>query len=105
MFASIRKYHGVEDADEASIRIHANGLSDLLRSLPGFKGYYALDCGGGVAITISLYETREAAEASNQLAAEWVKTELGPMLPNPPEILVGELTATLLPQLLAPETM
>jgi hypothetical protein len=105
VFASIRKYHGVEDADEASIRIHANGLSDVLRSLPGFRGYYALDCGGGVAITISLYETREAAEASNRLAAEWVKTELDSLLTGPPEIVVGEMTAVLLPQLLAPETM
>lgn len=97
MFVSIRKYYGVEDADEASIRMHASGFFERLQSLPGFKGYYAFDCGGGVGLTISLFDTLEAAEASNQVAADWVREELGSLIPNPPEILTGESIAMKLP--------
>lgn len=98
MFVSIRKYHGMDDADEIGIRLHASDFLHRLRSLPGFRGYYAVDCGDGVGVSISLYDTLEAVEASNRLAAEWAQAECGSLLPNPPEIISGEIVAMTLPQ-------
>ena len=38
--------------------------------------YHAIDTGNDMVMTISLFHDREQAEASNELAAQWVAEEL-----------------------------
>lgn len=49
---------------------------------PGIRDFYALDVGGDVLVTISVFENRASAEAAIKIMAEdqW--------LPNPPETVV-----------------
>jgi hypothetical protein len=88
MFMSIRKYR---DAlmDDVTVRQVEAGLVPILKALPGFKGYYAVDCGSGTLVTVSMFESREAAVASAEKVATWVKENL-PGMPNPLEVHVGE---------------
>jgi len=48
------------------------GLLDLFRMEPGFRRYEVADFGNGELISISLWESREAAERGVALAREWV---------------------------------
>jgi hypothetical protein len=45
----------------------------LMRELEDFKGYYVIDGGPGVPITISLFDSADAALVSNRKAADWVR--------------------------------
>ncbi|MFM7732296.1 MAG: hypothetical protein ACKO6F_02280 [Cyanobium sp.] len=46
-----------------------------MEALPGFVAYYFVDVGeaGDRMISLSVFETEEAAEASNRIAAQWVE--------------------------------
>jgi hypothetical protein len=46
-----------------------------MEALPGFIAYYFVDVGevGDRMISLSVFESSEAAEASNRIAAQWVE--------------------------------
>jgi len=46
-----------------------------MQALPGFVSYYFVDVGeaGDRMISLSVFETSEAAEESNRVAAKWVQ--------------------------------
>jgi len=52
------------------------GLLDLFRMELGFRRYEVADLGDGELISISLWESREAAERGVALAREWVGENL-----------------------------
>ena len=54
MYAVVRRYDGVTDPAEAARRVQ-EGFVPLLREAPGFVAYYALDAGGGVIVSISVF--------------------------------------------------
>lgn len=92
MFASIRRYDGVADPAELGKRVR-DGFVPLIRSLEGFVGYSFVDAGGGVMVSVSLFETQAAAEASNRKAEDWLKASLADMRPQAPQISVGAVVA------------
>jgi len=51
MYAVVRRYDGVTDLAEAARRVQ-EGFIPLLREVPGFVAYYALDAGGGVIVSL-----------------------------------------------------
>lgn len=60
-----------EIADEAK-----GGMLDTFRLEPGFRRYEVADIGDGELVSISLWESREAAEHGVELAKEWVSANL-----------------------------
>jgi hypothetical protein len=52
-------------------------FAESLAQEPGFIAYQCIDLGGGKICSISVFSTPEQAEESNELAAEWVTSELG----------------------------
>ena len=52
------------------------GLLDLFRLEPGFRRYEVADFGEGELISISLWESREAAEHGVAAARGWVAANL-----------------------------
>jgi hypothetical protein len=40
---------------------------------------------------LTLWQDQAGADESNRMAANWVKQNLAPLLPNPPEITAGEV--------------
>ena len=49
-----------------------------------------VDCGNGAIASISMFDSRESALASNTDAKEWVRQHLPDMLPQPAQIVTGE---------------
>ncbi|MFD3565158.1 hypothetical protein ACFWVU_36675 [Streptomyces sp. NPDC058686] len=92
MYAVIRRYEGVTDSAEAGRRVD-EGFVPLLRRAAGFVAYYWVDAGDGVMVSTSVFEDRAGAEGSIELAADFVRDHLSPLLPNRPQVTAGPVVA------------
>jgi hypothetical protein len=92
MWATVRRYEGVTDPDEAAKRVD-EGFVPLIRDHQGFVAYYWVDSGDGVMFSTSVFEDQADEEDSNRMAAEWVKANIADLLPNPPVITAGHVVA------------
>lgn len=88
MFASIRKYK-TNSPDELLQRARS-GFAPIISKAPGFVEYYVVNAGNGVAVSVSVFETKAGADESNRLAADWVKQNVASMVAGAPEIMEGE---------------
>ncbi len=57
-----------------------------MRQTSGFRAYHVFDAGGGVGGSVSLFDTREAAEAANEKAVAWVRENLADLYQGVDEI-------------------
>jgi hypothetical protein len=93
MHTSIRIYQ----VDPGSVDEFRRGVSEgflpIIKDASGFQAYYALDAGGGRFASVSVFEDRAGAEESTRMAADWVRQNMPSLLPNPPEVLQGEVFA------------
>ena len=92
MYASVRRYEGVTDPPEAGRRT-ADGFVPLIKDVPGLVAYHFADAGGGVMISMSVYEDQSGAEEASKREGEWDAENLAELMPNPPEITAGEVVA------------
>lgn len=90
MYLSIRRYPSSNPA-EVTKRVQA-GFVPLLQTIPGFVAYYVVDSGPNTWTSINVFESREGAEQSNQLAAQWAPGNVGAHLTGKPEITVGPVS-------------
>jgi len=76
MYAVIRRTKPTTDptmsADQMARRVEEELLPKLSK-LPGFISYSVIDTNDRTLATISLFETREAAEQSTRAAKAWLK--------------------------------
>jgi heme-degrading monooxygenase HmoA len=91
VYTVIRRYEGVTDADEV-VKRATEEFGPMLKTRPGFQGYYLVKEGGGVVATISVFESKDEADASVAAAADWVRDRLADVLPNAPQVTSGETT-------------
>jgi len=82
----------VTDPNEAARRVN-EGFVPIISQVPGFVAYYWVDAGGGVMVSTSVFEDQAGAEESNRRAADWVRQNIAPLLPSPPQITAGEVVA------------
>jgi heme-degrading monooxygenase HmoA len=91
MYAAIRR----GKANPGSINEVARRLQDgqvpTLRNLPGFVAYYFVNLGNDEGASISVFDTRDAAEESNRLSINWAKQNLADISPGPPQPSEGEV--------------
>jgi heme-degrading monooxygenase HmoA len=93
MFVSIRRYQVKPGSmPEVASRVQ-KGLVSLLSTQAGFVAYHAIDGGNNVAVSVSVYQDRAAAEAANKTAAQWVQANLSGLISGP-EVTVGEVIAS-----------
>jgi hypothetical protein len=95
MFATIRRYEGVDAARTGEITGKVNEtLVPELSKLPGFAGYYLIEGGSGILSSLGLFETREQADESTKIVAKWITDEhLDKVIPNAPKITSGKVVA------------
>jgi hypothetical protein len=62
-----------------------------MRELAGFRGYYLLDGGPDVLITISMFDNADEALVSNEKAADWVRNNVLEFARGVPEVMVGDV--------------
>lgn len=76
MYASIRTYRvRAGSVDEVMHRIDRDFAESLSRE-PGFVTYQAIDLGNRKMASMTVFQQEAQAEASNELAAQWVAEEL-----------------------------
>ncbi|MGW5666842.1 hypothetical protein [Micromonospora sp. NPDC003776] len=93
MWATVRRYEGVTNPDEAAKRVR-EGFVPLISKHRGFVAYYWVDDRNeGVMFSTSVFEDQADEESSNRLAADWVKANIADLLPNPPVITAGHVVA------------
>ena len=93
MYATVREYDNVREPTELSRRLNEEFVP-VVRALPGFVAYYWIDVGeeGGRMCSVSVFESRESAEASNDAALEWIAANPG-LLPAATLVDAGPVVA------------
>jgi len=92
MYATIRRFEGLsQETIEEIIKRVEEGFVPIISASAGFISYNFIDTGDGVVATISVFETKAAAEESNKASASWVKEALAEFATKPPEITTGEV--------------
>ncbi|WP_037669867.1 hypothetical protein [Streptomyces griseus] len=94
MYVAVRRYEGVTDPAEAGRRVN-DGFVPLIREVPGLVAYYWVDAGNGVMVSTSVFESEAGAEESIRRAADFVRDNLAELLPNPPQVMSGQVVASL----------
>lgn len=91
MYATIRIYDSADGFADA-VGEHGDEVLRLLREIDGFHGYHMVRGDDGTAVSVSVYQDRAGAEASNAAAAEWVRANLPEMRLGAPRIVGGDVT-------------
>ena len=93
MHAAIRQYQ-VDPGSVDEVRRGINeGFLPIIKDVYGFQAYYAIDAGGGRMATVSVFDDQAGAEESTRMAADWIRQNMPSLVPNPPEVLEGEVFA------------
>jgi hypothetical protein len=90
MYVNVRRYEGAGKIDEVTQLVEKDFLP-LIRKVPGFLAYYAVDARYGVAVTISIFEDQVGAIEADRLAENWVSENLTSTFPNSPEVTSGDV--------------
>ena len=90
MFVVIRRYAAGARADEVARRV-GEGLVPILTKTSGFRAYYCFVGEDGRPVSVSIVDSRAAAVAANDRAREWVAANMADLIPDPPEVTMGEM--------------
>jgi hypothetical protein len=91
MFASVRVYQVVPNKVAELNKNLNESFVPLLQKVPGFIAYYGVDAGDGEWSSVSIFETRAAAEESNRIAASYVTEHLKGFVQSGPTIVAGNV--------------
>jgi hypothetical protein len=98
MYVMVRRYAGKGGLLDRLAPQVRDGLVPLLRQAPGFRSYCALASEDGHLVSVSSFDDRPTADAANARVREWVAANLRDALPDPPEVLAGEVRREASPQ-------
>jgi hypothetical protein len=91
MFASIRCYFVHKASTGELARFVEHEFADQIAAQPGFVSYVFLDCGGGDAMSMSVFRESGQAAASRELARRWSEERLGQFELTTTEALHGAI--------------
>ena len=93
MYAAIRRYQLDTGSVQEVERQINEGYLPAIKEVSGFQAYYAVDAGDGRLTTVSVFEDQAGAEESTRKAADYVRQNMASLVPDPPEVLQGEVVA------------
>ena len=92
MYMVIRHYHDIDPAyAQQSLERNRQTLVPLLSKQPGFVAYYTIEGEDGTVVSIGVYDSKEEAERSNEIAAEWTSQNSSQFVRKAPTITRGEV--------------
>ena|SRR5215469_18748361 len=94
MFAAIRKYQLKPGANGQLNKALNEAFLPLVSSVPGFIAYHGVDSGSNEWASITIFESREAAEESNRRAASFVHERVSTLIASGPEIVMGDVAVS-----------
>ena len=91
MYASVRHYKmGAGSIDSLMHRVDEEFAPAISRE-SGFVAYFALETGDAMVETVSIFRDKAAADASNELASDYVRENLGEFALTRTEVSGGEV--------------
>ena len=93
MYAAVRRYEEIRDDAEAGRLVRESFLPQL-DDIPGFIAYYWVDAGNGTMASLSVFEDKEGADKSVDLAHDWIVENAPNLFPNPPQVTEGLVVAS-----------
>jgi heme-degrading monooxygenase HmoA len=90
MYATIRIYGQAEGLADA-VAENKEEIVRLFREIDGFRGYHMVKTGPASAVSITVYDDQAGAEASNELARNYIATNLTHLSVSAPEVHGGEV--------------
>jgi len=91
MYAAIRRYK-IQSGTLSEVAQRAQqGFVPLVSQIPGFVGYYGIDAGNDVVVTISLFQDQAGEEESTRRAANWVRQNVAEFIQGGVEVTTGEV--------------
>src|SRR5690349_2157051 len=91
MYLTIRKYAGKGVLSDRLAAEMGKTLVPMLKQHLGYRGYCACASEDGHFVSVSFFEGREQAMAADERVGIWAAASLGDLLPQPPEVTVGEV--------------
>ena len=93
MYAAVRRYEGITDDAEAGRLVRESFLPQL-DDIPGFIAYYWVDAGNGTMASLSVFEDKEGADKSVDLAKAWIVENAPGLFTSPPQVTEGLVVAS-----------
>jgi hypothetical protein len=89
MHATVRRYTGSPELVDALVANEREVLR-ILSEIDGFRAYHLVRTGDG-AISISVYDDEDGADASNAAARAWITENLPDLSVGAPEVVGGQV--------------
>lgn len=90
MYATIRIYADAEGLADA-VAEHREEIIGLFMQIEGFRSYHIVKTGPVSATSVTVCDGRAGAEASNQIARDYIAANLADLTIGAPEVHVGEV--------------
>jgi hypothetical protein len=90
MYATVRSYSASAGLVDALVQ-NEDDVKRIITDIDGFQAYYLIRTADGEAVSVSVYDDQQGADASNQAAAGWLRENLPDLSVTPPQILAGEV--------------
>ena len=92
LFVVIRGYEGITGQTETMHSAVSGHALPAITGSPGFRGFYAFrdEADPNRAISVTLFDTRDAAMRSHERVVETMREQLGEMAYRPPRVMLGE---------------
>src|SRR5262245_47401244 len=87
MYMILRRVKIQPELVEVSIRRLEQGLVPLVRSEPGFVASYLVRAAEDEGLSITIFETKQQAEAGNRKSLEWARDQILPLAQGPAEVV------------------
>ena len=95
MFASVRRYRLESGSIDDLLHLVDTDFAESVEEMDGFIEYQVLECGNGEIITITTFKDRRSAEASAEMASDWVRDTLARKFDlTRLEVFVGEVAVS-----------
>jgi hypothetical protein len=90
VYATIRIYSAAEGLADA-VAEHKAEIVKRFGEINGFRSYYIVKTGPVSATSITVCDDQAGAEASNEVARDFIASNLGHLSVSAPEVHVGEV--------------
>ena len=91
MYANVRQYRIPADQIDETMHLADTELADRLAEEPGFVAYELMATEDGSVCSMTIFEDREGAERSQDLAAEFVRDHLSDIQVERTGSMTGEV--------------
>jgi hypothetical protein len=91
MYANVRQYRISPDVIDETMHLADTQLADRLADEPGFVAYELMAAEDGMVCSMTIFEDREGAERSQEIAATFVREHLTHIEIEPVGTTTGEV--------------